>query len=346
MNSAEGAGVLVDAPERLVLVLAGDAAEARARRVDEDEIAGVEQAVVIVDDVVRRRRRVGVVGGDDASGPERAHVQPHRRRARSAVEQEGDRPLSRARALLEIGGVEHRRSRRRGSSRPGFLVVLVRGRGDGHVVPVLGVHDQRAGDGGVVHAAAFRADRAVGLHLVGLEVLAGALHGLLGRLVGCGGEDEGADQRGTQRQRQREILQAGCLGVHILSPRFGRILEAMARQSAMSGRAMNLTSARRVEEAPIRATPPPASSPPPPRPRKARARAGSGAAMLSRQGACAVCASERLRQPDEEAAPRSELRRADADAGAVADLVFLVEQVDHVEARGERLRVRQVERRG
>ena len=36
--------------------------------------------------------------------------------------------------------------------------------------------------------------------------------------------------------------------------------------------------------------------------------------------------SERLRQPEEEAAPRPELRRADADAGAVADLIDFVEQ--------------------
>ena len=43
--------------------------------------------------------------------------------------------------------------------------------------------------------------------------------------------------------------------------------------------------------------------------------------------------TERLRQPNEEAAPGAELRRADADAGAVADLIVLVEQVDDVEPR-------------
>ena len=66
--------------------------------------------------------------------------------------------------------------------------------------------------------------------------------------------------------------------------------------------------------------------------------------MLSRQGACAVCASERLRQADEKAPPGSELRRADTNARAVADFVFFIEQVDHVEARGETFRVPEVER--
>src|SRR5579859_7974455 len=40
-----------------------------------------------------------------------------------------------------------------------------------------------------------------------------------------------------------------------------------------------------------------------------------------------------LRDAAEEAAPRAELRRADTDAGAVADLIFLVEQIDHIEAQ-------------
>ena len=46
---------------------------------------------------------------------------------------------------------------------------------------------------------------------------------------------------------------------------------------------------------------------------------------------------EALRQPGEESAARAELRGADADPGAVADLVDLVEQVDDVEAQLEPL---------
>src|SRR5579862_704347 len=45
--------------------------------------------------------------------------------------------------------------------------------------------------------------------------------------------------------------------------------------------------------------------------------------------------SDRLGQADEEAAPRTPLRGADADAGAVADFVLLIEQVDDVEPRRE-----------
>src|SRR6202012_3729023 len=53
--------------------------------------------------------------------------------------------------------------------------------------------------------------------------------------------------------------------------------------------------------------------------------------------------SEDLGPPAEEAAPRAELRRADTDAGAVADLIFLIEQIDHVEAQLDLARSRQIE---
>src|SRR5665213_1297563 len=43
------------------------------------------------------------------------------------------------------------------------------------------------------------------------------------------------------------------------------------------------------------------------------------------------CWSKMLRQPGEDSPPRTELRRADADAGAVADFVHLIEQIEHVE---------------
>ena len=42
--------ILIDAVEGLFAVLAADAAEAGAGRVDEDEIAGIEQAEIVVDD--------------------------------------------------------------------------------------------------------------------------------------------------------------------------------------------------------------------------------------------------------------------------------------------------------
>jgi predicted amidohydrolase YtcJ len=51
---------------------------------------------------------------------------------------------------------------------------------------------------------------------------------------------------------------------------------------------------------------------------------------------------DRLRQADKHAAPRTVLRCADADAGAVADFVNLVEGVDEVDARRERAGVVEV----
>src|SRR3954470_14199202 len=47
--------------------------------------------------------------------------------------------------------------------------------------------------------------------------------------------------------------------------------------------------------------------------------------------------SEALRQSGKNGPPRAELRRSDPDPGTVADLVFLVEQIDHVEAQLEAL---------
>src|ERR1700761_8865198 len=105
--------VFIDAPERLVLIFAGDAAEACTRRIDEYEIAGIKQTFGVVDDLIRRCWRMRVVRGHNATRSERTHVQPHRGRTRSAVEYERDRPRCRADALAEIGGVEHRRFRRR-----------------------------------------------------------------------------------------------------------------------------------------------------------------------------------------------------------------------------------------
>src|SRR6185437_8478743 len=108
----ERGGVDVDAVELLLLVLAGDAAEAGAGRVDEDEIAGVEERVGIVDHLVRRRRGVRIVAGHDTLGPKGAHVQPDGRRAGTAIEQEGYRATARRDAALGVIDEEHRRFRR------------------------------------------------------------------------------------------------------------------------------------------------------------------------------------------------------------------------------------------
>src|SRR5271165_3255373 len=63
--------------------------------------------------------------------------------------------------------------------------------------------------------------------------------------------------------------------------------------------------------------------------------AGVRARLAHNHGSLRKC-RQRFRQADEKAAPRAVLRRADADAGAVADLILLVEEVDHIKARSER----------
>src|ERR1700693_3358599 len=55
-----------------------------------------------------------------------------------------------------------------------------------------------------------------------------------------------------------------------------------------------------------------------------------------RRRAVTVQRLKRLRQPEEQSPSRPELRGTDTDAGAIADLVLPVEQIDDVEARGER----------
>ncbi len=51
----------------------------------------------------------------------------------------------------------------------------------------------------------------------------------------------------------------------------------------------------------------------------------------------ALGASKAFRQSGEEAAPRPPLRREHADAAAASDFIFVVEQIDHVEAHRESL---------
>src|SRR5207244_4860992 len=61
------------------------AAVAGGNRVDEHEIADVDQRVLVVLERVRRRRLKPLVGHPDALRRERSHVQPDRGGARTAV---------------------------------------------------------------------------------------------------------------------------------------------------------------------------------------------------------------------------------------------------------------------
>ena len=56
---------------------------------------------------------MGVAGRLHILRPQRPHVQPHRRAARPAVVEKGDRPILGIRASLEIGHVKHVRHWRR-----------------------------------------------------------------------------------------------------------------------------------------------------------------------------------------------------------------------------------------
>ncbi len=90
---AEGRQIVLHAPEVGAVAGLVRAAEARAHGVDEDQVAGIQQAVGIVDVGVRRRRRQAVGLQLHHLGAEGAHVQPDGGRARSAVEQKPDRPF-------------------------------------------------------------------------------------------------------------------------------------------------------------------------------------------------------------------------------------------------------------
>ena len=78
---------------------------AGADRIDEDEIGEVEPARVVVDQAGRGAEQLSLRGHLDGLGPDGAEMQIGRCRARTAIEDEGDRPLGVLR-LAHIGDVE------------------------------------------------------------------------------------------------------------------------------------------------------------------------------------------------------------------------------------------------
>ncbi len=101
-------GVLVVAPEILTLLVTHGVAVAGADGIDEDEIGGAEDGVVVVAQLVGRAAGIGGVAGDvDDPRADQSEVQPDRSRARSAVVDEGDRPvLLPGHAILRVGDGE------------------------------------------------------------------------------------------------------------------------------------------------------------------------------------------------------------------------------------------------
>ncbi|CAM5188527.1 hypothetical protein CDEN61S_02435 [Castellaniella denitrificans] len=103
-------GVLVHAPEITVLPRRDGRRIARPDRIDEHQVAAVEQAVGVVFQRVGRGRREIRHGRPDAPGRERAQQHEDRRRAGPAVVEEGDRPLVRRVAVQGEGDVEDLRA--------------------------------------------------------------------------------------------------------------------------------------------------------------------------------------------------------------------------------------------
>jgi hypothetical protein len=118
---------------------------AGADRVDEHHVGGVDQRFGIRAEAVGGRVDVDRIAGLHAHRREAAHVQPHRRRARAAIVEEGDRPIGAGGAVARVGGVEDRGAR---------LAVVVadrqRARGRGVGDALAGDGDRAVADGGML----------------------------------------------------------------------------------------------------------------------------------------------------------------------------------------------------
>jgi len=105
--------ILRDPPELLVGMTVDGAGIAGADRIDEDHVRDIQRTVGVVHDIERRRTVVVRIARHAHSfRAEQAHVQPHRRRARTAVEREHDGAVLRISASVDqIAGREDARLR-------------------------------------------------------------------------------------------------------------------------------------------------------------------------------------------------------------------------------------------
>src|ERR1035438_755019 len=101
-EASKGAPVFIHTPESLLGILADKPAEPRAWRVNEYEIADVEQGIRVVDQLVRRRRQVLVSRSDHVLGTKGSHVQPDGGATRATVVKERHWPLLGLRVFLKI----------------------------------------------------------------------------------------------------------------------------------------------------------------------------------------------------------------------------------------------------
>ena len=198
-KAGKGISIFVHTEKCLVLVFARHARKAGAGSIDKHQIAGIEQAAFVVDQRIGRRRRVAVIAGHHAARAKCAHVQPHRRRAGAAVEQERDRPIGCRRALFEIGDIEHRCF----GAGLGFVIGFASRRPPGRIIPMCGMDDDRSRDGLIIDFLPFDRDRTRCRNLGFLENCVGAGRrriGLVGGNCRRGGQRQNA--RGKQMERQ------------------------------------------------------------------------------------------------------------------------------------------------
>ena len=131
-EAAHGVDVRVDPEELIVLVVADRVGESRPDRIDHHEIAPVEDAEFVVHGPIGSRRSRTRIGDHHPLRSEHAHVQPERRRARSAVEREHERPHAAFGVVPHVRDIADARDR---------LVLVV-------------ADDEGAGGGGVVEGPA------------------------------------------------------------------------------------------------------------------------------------------------------------------------------------------------
>jgi hypothetical protein len=99
--------VAADPVEVLGILLGNRAAESGRDRIDKDQVGEVQDGILVVHQFVGRRQRISLGVHRHALGPQRAELQPHRRRPRAAVERERQRTLGGVRhVVLDVGDVE------------------------------------------------------------------------------------------------------------------------------------------------------------------------------------------------------------------------------------------------
>src|SRR6185369_7976149 len=106
---AERLDVALQPPELLAFAWIGRTTIASTDRVDQHHIALVQRSVSVVLQSVRRSRKEPIRRKNHLAWSKRAHVQPHRRRAWTAIEGERHRPLAGVLVIERVSDEEHLR---------------------------------------------------------------------------------------------------------------------------------------------------------------------------------------------------------------------------------------------